>query len=125
MTTKVKLIIAAILAVLVGYSYLWTYQQGQKTCKSAVLEAQIEALQKSLIEQENQFRDQRKREMREAAETAQELRNNEKKYLAGLDALRTKYEELRKAGAPMCIVNRDVVRVHNDTRRLSSDEASS
>jgi uncharacterized protein HemX len=116
MTTKIKLIIATILAALVAYSYLWTYWQGQKTCKSAVLEAQITALEKQLKDEYAQFREQREREMREARAVEEQLRDNEKKYTAGLDALREKYESLRKAGAPTCVVNRDIVRMLNNSR---------
>lgn len=116
MTLKIKLILAAIIAALVGYSYLWTYWQGQKTCKSAVLEAQIEALSKSLVEQERYFRDQRQREMREAAETAKQLLHNEKRKVKDLEAAKKLLQEKSNVVLANSIVPVDAIRLLNSSR---------
>jgi Tfp pilus assembly protein PilE len=84
MTLQFKLIIAAILAGLVAYSYVWTYNAGGRAARGACVSEQVQALKSALEEQEQQFRDQREAEMRAAAETAAVLRKNNEKLKVNL-----------------------------------------
>lgn len=76
LTLQIKLIIAALLAVALGYSYYWTYHQGQLTGRAAQVAANQVATEK-LVKQLN---DQRTQDLKDArAMFEQQVKNEQKK----------------------------------------------
>lgn len=90
MPIQLKLILAGIIVALIGYSYFWTFSQGKSVGGAAMLTQQVKIQKQVLQEQEEEFRALRKKEMRDAALNAKQLKDNNDGLRKALDEAKTK-----------------------------------
>lgn len=113
---QIKLIIAAICAALVAYSYVWTYHAGGKAARGECVSEQVQALNKALKEQESKFKDQRQAEMRDAANLSQVLNTNHIRKVKDLEKANEILKRKENEVLASAVVPDDLIIVLNSTR---------
>lgn len=120
MTLQIKLIIAAVCAALVAYSYYWTYNAGGRASRGQCISEQVQALHDAMQAQEKKFNDMRQAEMREAAAIAQAIDQNRIRKIKDLE----KTNEILKRKENEVLANSpipdDLIIVLNSTRGSAS-----
>lgn len=113
-TIQAKAILAAVILALIGYSYLWTYKQGQLTGRASEVAIQMEVLRKNQLE----FNELRAKELREARANYEQELLNQKKRVKDLNAANTILnQQITKNAKLMDIVPDSLISLLNESRR--------
>jgi type II secretory pathway pseudopilin PulG len=120
LTLQAKLIIAAILAAMVAYSYVWTFHQGVKVGGADATQQAFQNLNKKLQEQADSDAEYRRRELQNSKQDQDKINKAKDKLIGNLkQSNEILQREANKQLASTAIPD-DLVVVLNDARRFDS-----